>query len=415
MSIAGKQGIHFSKKDLQDQRVPAIAFKNVKFAHEASAGDTTIDILNLNTPNSGMPPSFTQPNASDLSQLNLQLLRNNLRLVSSLNNYLEFDSYSITSPTTITLGYTAAEGETFVGIIESTPRTGLQVIDNDPVVVTGVLAAGATEILVGKPFDLNKYPSTQMGAVLVYLDGQLLRRNVSNTQSSSGDGDYYEVTSTGTTTNTLEINDSSTSDRTYIVVSNGLAGAAPSDSFLAQLQNLAGQIDQMIPTLAALAGVPTSTFQVAPSDIDLLNFGSRVTQAEADIVNLQATQRKMQVKTSAGASGSATTTLITFNSLQIGKIYTIVFSGNIVRGTANTISLLAVSHDSSELRRIGLDDNGTYSPPIEIVDFVGEISFEATANTAIVQYLGNNGNNSVSNVEAKIIEENDLVLSTDFT
>ena len=286
MSIAGKNTIHFTKKDLQDQKVPSVAFKNIKFAHEATLGQTVIDVLSLTTPSTGMPASFVQPNAGDLAALRLQTNKNNFTLVSSLNGFLEFDSYEITGQSQITLGYPAAAGEVFVGTLDNQAKTGLQVVDNDPIVLTTTLAAGASEIIVGKPFDLNKYPSQQQGSILVYEEGQLLRRNTSNTQSTAGDGDYYEVDTAGPTGNSIIINNTSGVARSFTIISNGLAAAAPSESLLTQLQVLAGQLDAVIPTVAALAGVPTTDFQAAPNDVDQAAFGNRLLAAEAEIVTI---------------------------------------------------------------------------------------------------------------------------------
>ena len=231
MSIAGKKNTHYVKKDLQDQKVPAVIFKNLRFAHQASAGETIINLLSLNTPSSGMPASFTQPSTTDLSAVNLSIAKSNFRLVSSLKGYLEFDSYEITGPKQITLGFSAEEDETFVGVIENTPKTGLQVIDNDPIVVTTVLPAGSTEINVGKPFDLNKYSTTNQGAVLVIVEGQILKRNTGNTQSASGDKDYYEFDNGSTSSSIVRLNEPSTVDREVVVVSLGLNAAAPTSLY----------------------------------------------------------------------------------------------------------------------------------------------------------------------------------------
>lgn len=288
MAINGKNQIYFSKKDLTTQKTIATGFKKIKFYHQASEDDTQIDLLSLTLPSSGIPVSATNPGASDLSSAKLLFNRNNILLMSSLSGLLDFDSYSIISNTVIELATPAADGEIFIGIIDHVARTGLRTVDTDPIVVTGTLAAGDTEFIVGKPFDLNKYPTTQQGALLVFLDGQLMARNVGNALADPGaDGDYQEV-GVGSIGSSIEFNNSDPSDRSVMIVNSGLMATAPNESILAQIENIAGQVDNMIPTLAALAGVDETTFQTAPNSVDLQNFGQRMLAAEADIDAAQA-------------------------------------------------------------------------------------------------------------------------------
>lgn len=54
------------------------------------------------------------------------------------------------------------------------------------------------------------------------------------------------------------------------------------------IERLQGQIDQMVPVLAAAAGVPESTFQTGPNDVDLKQFGDKVLGYDATIATLTA-------------------------------------------------------------------------------------------------------------------------------
>ena len=147
---------------------------------------------------------------------------------------------------------------------------------------TGTLAAGQTDFAVGIPFELNKYPLQQLGAVEVYLDGILQFRNTGNAAASpSADGNYEEVDSgDGRTSNLIRFNQSAAVDREVIVKSNGLLVHAPDDSRDAALQSLAATVDQVVEDLAVATGNPESRYQVMPSQVDLRQFGNRVFNLE---------------------------------------------------------------------------------------------------------------------------------------
>jgi hypothetical protein len=48
----------------------------------------------------------------------------------------------------------------------------------------------------------------------------------------------------------------------------------------AMIENVQGQIDQIVPTVAALAGVPEANFQISPNSVDLKQFGDKVMAQE---------------------------------------------------------------------------------------------------------------------------------------
>ena len=292
MSITGKNGIFYSKKDLQSQKTPAIGFKKIKAMHEAVAGDTIIDLNALTLPS--ITPGFVNPSASDIAAARLIFNEKNLTVVSSLSGVLDWDSYSIPSNTTIRLKEAAEDKELFSIVIDPVVKTGLKTVDANPVVVTGELAIAATEFIVGSPFDVNKYNTQQQGSILVFLDGQLVARNVANAVNAPGaDGDYHEVDNGGGIGTIIRFNNSSGSVRSVMVISNGLAFTSPDDSYQAVTESIASQVDAMIPTLAALAGVPTTDFQSGANYQDLAAFGNRMLVIETNFnLLLQKLERK---------------------------------------------------------------------------------------------------------------------------
>jgi len=193
MSIASKKGVHFVKQDVPSQKQPIFAAKKLKFYHKATLGDSTINLAALVLPSAELP-SVVNPSAAELASANLLFNKNNFLLISSLRGLMDFDSYSIASNSTINLLDSALDNEIFIGVIDNVVRSGAQIVDASPLVVTGTLAATNTIFNVGEPFFTNKYPNAQVGAIMVFLDGVLQFRNVGNATAAPGaDGNYEEA------------------------------------------------------------------------------------------------------------------------------------------------------------------------------------------------------------------------------
>lgn len=281
MAIAGKNTIHFTKQDLDTSKGIALGFKNLKFYHEPTTADTVIDLTALIFPSSGTPSGASNPSSTELSEANLLFNRNSFQLISSISGILDFDSYEFTSNTSITLATGAAVGELFTGVIYNTPRTGLQVLDGIPGVTTATLAASTDEIVTSTSFALNANPSTQIGSVMVLMDGQLLLRNVGNVAAAPGaDGNYEEV-GTGGGGSSIKFNIvDAVNAREITILPTPQFTVAPNDTVLGLIEKVAGENNKIIPTVAVLAGVAESTFTSGPSAVDGANFGSRVIDLE---------------------------------------------------------------------------------------------------------------------------------------
>jgi len=285
MSNNAKAVKSIRKTDLVSQKTPFVAFKAFSFAHEATAGQTVISLSALTVPTSYASRGFVQPSASDLSAANLLLYRRNLRLQSTLRGVLmEYDAYDVTGSMTIRLNFPAEAGEIFIGVISDVSKTGLQVIDGQSLVSTGVLGANASDYVVGQSFALNKYSTKQVGDILVFLDGQLMYRNAGNaTASVSADGNYQEIDAGSGLSNTIRFNIvDPVNARPITVLSNGMLAERPEGSLRAEIETLAGQNDSIIETLAVVAGVPTTNFRSAPNSVDLQTFGQRLITMESN-------------------------------------------------------------------------------------------------------------------------------------
>lgn len=275
MSLIAKGASSLRKKDVQEQRNVALGFKKIRFAHKATLGDTAIDLTSLVQPTEMATYGFVNPNASEMARAQINTFRNNLKLVSSTKGLLVDQlSYTVASSTRINfIDFTADDGEIFVGWLDEVATTSLSVVDGQQIVASGILLAGNTDFNIGMPIPINQNSSHQIGAVMVFADRGLQYRKVGNV--TGGAGDYIEVPVAGGLGSLIRFT-ASGSDRFITVMSNGVVAERPDGSMTALIERTQGQIDAMVPTLAALAGVPTVTFQTAPNSVDLKQFGDTV-------------------------------------------------------------------------------------------------------------------------------------------
>jgi len=281
--ITGKNSLSVKKLDVAQSNVPAIGFNKIKFAHKATLSQTSILLTALTTPTEMTANGFVQPNLSVLSQLNLSQFRENFILRSSVKGVLvEYLSYVLVGAGKIQLLFPADENEIFEGTFDFVARTGFTLVDGAPLVSTGVLAIAATDFNVGTPFQVGKFSNMQVGAVMVFRENVLQTRNTGNNPPGIGiTGDYYEVHAANGLGTIIRFNTPDLVNPNDItVVSVGSLIERPIGSQLALIEALSGQIDKIIPTLAALAGVPETDFQAAPNNVDLKAFGDRVLALE---------------------------------------------------------------------------------------------------------------------------------------
>lgn len=276
--ITGQGTLSLRKKDLENQKVPAIGFQKLYFAHKATAGASSINLLSLSTPSEMSVLGFQQPTTTQLQGAQLLFYKNNLRLESSLRGLLiQGLSYVVSSSTQILLvGFTAAEGEIFTGTIDYSAQTGIKVVDATAQPATGTIAAGQTDFNIGQSFQTNKYSTAQVGACLVYVDGVLQFRNTGNS-SVVKDGNYFELDNGSGSFSVIRMNTTDTNIRNVVVVPNGLLSERPDGSMMAVIEAVQGQINNMATYVADATGQTTTTvLGAAPSNVDLKSFGDKV-------------------------------------------------------------------------------------------------------------------------------------------
>jgi hypothetical protein len=350
-SIHGKNSLSFRKaKTGSITSSTSTISKDIEFAHKATAGETQINLAALVTPTEMV--GFSNLSGTQLASINLKSNINNLILVSSLRGTLQsYLSYSIPSSQIISLNFSAAEGEIFTGQIRTT-QAAANVVDGQTFTATGTLLSGNTDIALGQAFNRNACPTKQIGEIVLYLNGIQQFRNTGNaTAIPAADGNYEEVDAGGGLTNVLRLNSAVTADTAWAVVSAGIIIDSSGNYVQQQLDALSGQLDVLVPTVAALAGVPETNFQAGPNNVDLKAFADKLYTASQDIITNKAAQVAgdaalevskqnaftidWQSKTGS-ISGLGILSSITFNNLVVGKTYRV--SGNIWFDGANTVA-----------------------------------------------------------------------------
>lgn len=280
--INGNGSISLRKKATENQEIPAVGFVKTTFAHKASAGATGINLSALTIPTEMSSNGFANPTASQLQAANLLFFRNNLRLISSARGVLvDTLSYTLAGSTQINfIGFTALEGEIFVGTVDYGAQTGLKVVDATATPATGVLTAGTTDFNIGQSFQTNKYATRQIGAAQIWKDGVLQVRN-SNNSSVTLDGNYYEVDNGGGSFTLIRFNVADTYDTNIVAIPTGLLSERPDGSMMAVIESVQGQVNSMAAYVASLAGQTTTTILgSSPTNVDLKTFGDRVLSLE---------------------------------------------------------------------------------------------------------------------------------------
>jgi hypothetical protein len=224
-------------------------------------------------------------------------------------------------------------------------------------------------------------------------------------------------------------------------MSLGVVAEKPNESQLQELERLQGQIDAMVPTLAALAGVPESDFQSAgANNIDLKAFGNQVVQNKNNIETLSEDGSPgtplLATATIAGAqklnkiqtkimSGDHTTDVaipeLTFNNLIVGKWYEIR-AQFAIEATASESAIGIVAQDGAE--QVGKafqhirQGSGTLDEAE--INLVIATVFKATTDT--LEFIASNvtgdrivGTGTRNHTFAQLEERNDLIETSDFT
>lgn len=279
--MLSKSAISVRKQDVKTQKSLGNVPQKLVFAQQCTVGDSGFSLQSLTTPTAAMP-GFTNPGASDLAAAQIYVNQKGLMLVSSVRGPLiPYAQYTVSSNSQVNfLGWTAEDTEFILGVLDS-QKEGKYFVDATQFVMTATLTAGTSEVLTGA-YPLNLFPTEQVGAVTVYLDGVQQFRNSGNAAASpTADGNYHETGSS------IQFNTTYLADAAVFIVSTGLLVNNPADSRDAALDLLSGQMDIVVADLALATGNPVSRYQANPNRVDLVAFSQRVVASETNITNMQ--------------------------------------------------------------------------------------------------------------------------------
>jgi len=273
--LEGKTSKSYRKKDFNNQKSLALGFKNLVFAHQCVGGETFIDLSSLVKPSGSEWATLVNPSLPDIVGARLFFYKNNITILrSAAGSILPYGEFHVVSGTRINISTPALANEIFYGQIITAPQTGIMGIDGRKIMATGTLTAGQVDINVGAEFKVNENSNQRVGEVVVLLDGAIQYRNIDNANDTSKD--YREVGVAGGYATVIEMNASAGADREYVVFSQAYIVQRPDGSRDSAIETNAGILDAMVPYLAAACGVDESTFQVAPNNVQLKQFGDRV-------------------------------------------------------------------------------------------------------------------------------------------
>ena len=391
-------------------------FSDIDFQHQASSGDTGINLLNLNPPTGVVNPSP--------AKLGESLKEGNLILHNGEGRKLTQGIDFALSGTSITFsGFTALDGEIFDGTIKNAPQQGaISLLDGVPLSPREFLSVGQDTFNLGRAVPVP--PPGGVESIIVMRNRQQ--------EVFTDDYTFIDPNNTGFA-QVIQLNKPGEIlpggfDEFIQVFANGFIVEKQPTGVNAKLDQLRGQTDRIIDELVTQHAIDPNTIRLgAPTNEDLKFFGDTVNELRrlVDIVIpiTDFTKTKTQTKILASDIVELNTTIaaLTFNNLVIGKKYKVWLQGAISSPDANNVTFSA-NHDGSVLCMIEnegantSDDNarvGTSSPP-----------FIATANTVTFvtagMVIGGSadilaGNGTLAETFVVIEELPNHEITTDFT
>jgi hypothetical protein len=276
MSVQGKGNLSYKKQNVQKQNAPHTGVKNITFAHLFSnAGETTIPFDALVTPPEWSTSGLVNPTSQSLLSAQLQVFKNNVTVTSSARGLIQKSEYIVHGNRIEFKNITSLVNEHFEVEVADILITGNLIVDMQTIRVEGELQDTETDFNMGYEFDvLNE-------EIIVFRDGiQMFRSD--NNDSSGTTGNYYYVDTDGDgRSSLLRFFEPSVGVEGILVATTGGVVDNANVSTFQQIEHLAGQLDAIVPTVAALAGVPESNFRANPNNVDLKTFGQRVLALEA--------------------------------------------------------------------------------------------------------------------------------------
>lgn len=388
MSIQGKNVLSYKKKNL-DSNIYSGA-KTITFAHEfLNAGEDAIPFSTLVTPAEWTESGLVNPSGASLLAAQLQAFKSNVTVTSSARGLIQKSEYVVNNSNIYFKNITSLANEVFEVEVADVLITGNRVVDMRVIRVEGELPHGTTDFSIGYQLDINKEE------IIVFRDGVQMFRSDDN-DSSGATGNYYYLDTDGDgKSNTIRFFESAVGVEAILIASTGGIVDSPNVSTFQQIETLAGQIDQMVPTLAALAGVPESDFQSAPNYVDLKNYGSRLINTEIRLDNIE-DKFYAEYEDVVGGAYTADTDItwateiengggsgISFNgtTLILTETKRINISGSLVFSSSTNAGITSMYKNGVDYRKIGERDQRT-NPGFNFSGKLDAGSYTFTHNTS---------------------------------
>lgn len=286
--IVSKGPKSYTKKEFSQSFNKNTAYDlSLRFAHICAGGEAEIDLTSVTAPIEMSANGFANPNTAAILSANIFFNRKAVTVFSSKRGALIQDlAYKIVSNSKIRLiGFTADADEIFdiqVKFVQTS--SSVSVVNGQQTVNTGTLDIGQTDFAVD-PFEYMKFPTKQVGAVIVFRNGKQQYRCENN--DITNDGDFIEVNNGAGLCNLIRFKTAAGVVDSVTVLSNGPLVERPDGSMMAVIQTLAGQIDKIVPAMSQVTGRPVTDYQTAPNDVDLATFGNQVVDHESRVTLLE--------------------------------------------------------------------------------------------------------------------------------
>lgn len=355
--VQGKNSKSYKKKNTSDQQQPHTGFKTLVFGHQfASAGETIIPFNSLVQPSNWPQAGLVNPNAQTILAAQLQVFKDNITVTSSARGLIQKSEYIVRANQIEFLNIESFANEAFEVEVADLMITGNLIVDMQTIRIEGELSDTETDFNMGYEFDVLKEE------VIVFRDGiQMFRAD--NNDSSGATGNYYYLDSGNGRASVIRFFEPSVGVEPVLVATTGGVVDPANVSTFQQIESLQGQLDAVIPTVAALAGVPESNFRVGPNSVDLKTFGDTLIDVStkvdtgADTVteyvaeNTKTLYKKKILTSSIDLTNSSSTDIadLRFINLEIGKIYRVYGQADVVSGTGPGAGTLTILHDGAEI------------------------------------------------------------------
>lgn len=269
--VQGKNSLSYKKKSVQESKIPTVGVKTIAFAHEfTNAGESFLPFNSLNLPADWASSGLTNPSGASLLASQLQLFKRNISVISSARGAIQKSEYVVSNSGITFKNIVSLENEIFEVTVGDVLVIGTTLLDMRKIRVEGELADTTTDFAFGYQVDVFDEE------IVVVRDGVIQHRSDDNDSSGTTGNYYYLDSDNDGKASSIRFFDAAIGDEGILIFSTGGIVDSPNISTFQQIETLAGQLDNIIPTVAALAGVPESDFRAAANYVDLKNFGSLV-------------------------------------------------------------------------------------------------------------------------------------------